>query len=106
MKNNYKLPWHVRQYVKKELMDYKSNKKLLSKLNGNTRELLLISYRLKQIENVLERLNKEDREAAEIIFFEKYTQAGAEIYKGITKNIYYYTMNKVIYLTAVEMELI
>lgn len=106
MKNNYKLPWHVRQYVKKELMDYKSNKKLLSKLNGNTRELLLISSRLKQIENVLERLNKEDREAAEIIFFEKYTQAGAEIYKGITKNIYYYTMNKVIYLTAVEMDLI
>lgn len=106
MKNKYKIPWHVRQYVKKELMDYKSNKKLLSKLNGNTRELLLISSRLKQIENVLERLNKEDREAAEIIFFEKYTQAGAEIYKGITKNIYYYTMNKVIYLTAVEMELI
>lgn len=106
MKNKYKIPWHVRQYVKKELMDYKSNKKLLSKLNGNTRELLLISSRLKQIENVLERLNKEDREAAEIIFFEKYTQAGAEIYKGITKNIYYYTMNKVIYLTAVEMDLI
>jgi len=29
--NKYKIPWHVRQYVKKELMDYKSNKKLIAK---------------------------------------------------------------------------
>ena len=106
MKNKYKIPWHVRQYVKKELMDYQSNKRLLAKLKGNTRELILINLRLTQIENVLQSLNKEDREAAEIIFIQKYTQGGAEIAKGLSKAAYYNAMNKVIYLTAVEMELI
>lgn len=106
MKSKYKIPWHVRQYVKKELMDYKSNKKLIRKLKGNTRELILINIRLSQIENVLNSLNKEDREAAEIIFIDQYTQGGAEIAKGLSKAAYYNAMNKVIYLTAIEMELI
>ena len=106
MKNGYKIPWHVRQYVKKELMDYKSNKKLLKKYKGDTRGLILASTRINQIERVLERLNKEDREAADIIFIDKYTQSGAEIAKGLSKGAYYNAMNKIIYLTAVEMELI
>lgn len=106
MKNKYKVPWHVRQYVKKELMDYKTNKKLLRKIKGNTRELILINLRLSQIDRVLESLNKEDREAAEIIFFEQYTQSGAEIARGLSKAAYYNAMNKIIYLTAEEMELI
>ena len=106
MKNKYKLPWHVRQYVKKELMDYKSNKKLVAKYKGDTRGLILANMRLAQIDNVLERLNNEDREAAEIIFIDKYTQSGAEIAKGLSKAAYYNAMNKIIYLTAVEMELI
>ena len=106
MKSKYNLPWHIRQYVKKELMDYKSNKKLLQKAEGDSRGLLLVNQRLTQIENVLERLNKEDREAAELIFVDHYTQQGAEIAKGISKAAYYNAMNKVIYLTAVEMGLI
>lgn len=103
---NYKTPWHVRQYVKKELMDYRHNKKLMENYKGDTRGLILINLRLSQIENVLERLNKEDREAAEIIFFDKYTQSGAEIAKGLSKAAYYNAMNKIIYLTAEEMDLI
>lgn len=106
MKNLYKTPWHVRQYVKKELMDYKSNKKLVAKYKGDTRGLILINLRLNQIESVLERLDTEDREAAELIFFDHYTQQGAEIAKGLSKAAYYNAMNKVIYLTAVEMELL
>ena len=106
MKNTYKLPWHVRQYVKKELMDYKSNKKLLKNYKGDTRGLILANTRINQIERVLERLNKEDREAAELIFIDKYTQSGAEVAKGLSKAAYYNAMNKVIYLTAVEMDLI
>lgn len=106
MKNKYKIPWHVRQYVKCELMDYMSNKKLIADYNGNTRDLILIIKRLRQIENVLESLNKEDREAAEIIFILQYSQAGAEIAKGLSKAAYYNAMNKVIYLTAKEMNLI
>jgi len=104
--NKYKIPWHVRQYVKKELMDYKSNKKLIAKYKGDTRGLILANMRLKQIENVLNSLNKEDREAAELIFIDKYTQSGAEIARGLSKAAYYNAMNKVIYLVAVEMDLI
>ena len=106
MKNKYKIPWHVRQYVKKELMDYKNNKKLMAKYKGDTRGLILANMRLSQIENVLNTLNKEDREAAELIFIDKYTQSGAEIAKGLSKAAYYNAMNKVIYLVAVEMDLI
>ena len=106
MKNKYKIPWHVRQYVKKELMDYKSNKKLIAKYKGDTRGLILANMRLKQIDNVLNSLNKEDREAAELIFIDKYTQSGAEIARGLSKAAYYNAMNKVIYLVAIEMDLI
>ena len=102
----YKLPWHIRQYVKTELLDYKTNRKLLSNLNGNTKALLLAEKRLMQIDRVLENLNEEDRDVAEIIFFEKYTQAGAETAKNVSKAMYYNCMNKVIYLVAKEMELI
>lgn len=106
MKNKYKVPWHVRQYVKKELMDYKTNKKLVAKYKGDTRGLILANMRLAQIDNVFNSLNKEDREAAELIFIDKYTQSGAEIAKGLSKAAFYNAMNKVIYLVAVEMELI
>jgi hypothetical protein len=106
MKNTYKLPWHVRQYVKTELMEYKGNKKLLSQCKGSTRALLLTQKRLEDIETVLERLNKEDLDVVKIIFFDKYTQAGAEVAKSVSKAMYYNTMNKVIYLVAKEMDLI
>ena len=106
MKNTYKLPWHVRQYVKTELMEYKGNKKLLTLCKGSTRAILLTQKRLEEIDAVLERLNKEDRDVAEIIFFDKYTQAGAETAKNVSKAMYYNTMNKVIYLVAKEMGLI
>ena len=106
MKNTYKLPWHIRQYVKQELLDYKSNRKLLNSCKGATRALLLAQKRLNQIDTVLESLNKEDRDVADLIFMDKYTQAGAETAKNITKAMYYNTMNKVIWLVAKEMDLI
>lgn len=106
MKNNYKLAWHIRQYVKQELLDYKSNRKLLNSCKGSTRALILAKKRLYQIDKVLESLNVEDKEVAELIFFDKYTQAGAETAKNVTKAMYYNTMNKVIYLVAKEMDLI
>ena len=102
---NYKTPWHVRQFVKKELMDYKTNKRLLARNKGHTRSLILAQERITKIENVLNMLNKEDRDAVEIIFFDKYTQSGAEVL-GLSRRAYYNAMNKMIYLTAVEMELI
>lgn len=105
MKNKYKIPWHIRQYVKTELLDYKANRRRLNELKGTTKSILLAEKRLGQIDKVLESLNKEDRDVAEIIFFEKYTQAGAETAKNVSKAMYYNCMNKVIYLVAQEMEL-
>ena len=104
----YKIPWHVRQYVKTELLEYKANRRILNQLkaSGSTKTLLLAERRLRQIDNVLDNLNKEDRDVAEIIFFEKYSQAGAETAKNVSKAMYYNCMNKVIYLVAKEMELI
>jgi hypothetical protein len=66
----------------------------------------LAHKRISQIENVLQSLNTEDREAAEIIFIDKYTQGGAEVAKGLSKAAFYNAMNKIIYLTAKEMELL
>lgn len=106
MRNNYKLPWHIRQFVKRELMDYKTNKRLLANYKGDTRTLIIATTRLDKIDKVFERLNEEDRDAAEAIFNERYTQVGAEMAKGITKAMYYNVMNKVIYLVAQEMDLI
>lgn len=106
MKNKYKIPWHVRQFVKKELLDYKANKKLIKNYKGYTKGLLIATTRIEQIERVFNNLNKEDREAAELIFFEKKTQSGAEIARGLSKAAYYNIMNKVIYLVAEEMDLI
>lgn len=106
MKSKYKIPWHIRQYVKCELMEYTNNKRLLATFEGDTRTLLLAHKRISQIENVLQSLNTEDREAAEIIFIDKYTQGGAEVAKGLSKAAFYNAMNKIIYLTAKEMELL
>lgn len=104
--NNYKIAWHVRQYVKAELMDYKTNKKLLSQLQGNTRALLLAEKRLASIDKVLRSLNEEEAEIADIIFNKHMTQAGAEVGYNVSKAMYYNAMNKTIYLVAKEMELI
>ena len=106
MKNEYKVPWHIRQFVKRELMDYKSNKRLIENYEGDTRGLILVNKRLAQIDAVLSRLNKEDKEAFYVIFVDKYTQTGAEIAKGLGKAAYYNAMNKIIYLTSKEMDLI
>ena len=102
----YKIPWHIRQYVKTELLDYMTYRKLLNQFKGNTRNILIAEKRLMQIDNVLKNLNNYDRDVAELIFFEQYSQVRAEMSKNITKAMYYNCMNKVIYLVAKEMELI
>lgn len=105
MKGN-KMPWHVRQFVKQELMDYQKNIKLLSDYKGSTRGLLIAERRVKQIQEALKQLDAEEMEVVKIIFFDKKTQAQAEINNYITKAQYYYAMNKAIYLCAVTMDMI
>ncbi len=104
--NRYKLPWHVRQFVKQELNDYNRNKQRIAMLKGNTKSLILANERINQIEKVFDSLNAEDREVAEIIFINHYSQKKAEIEKGLSYWAYYNGMNKILYLTAEEMELI
>ena len=99
-----KIKWTVRQYVKGELMDYATNKRLLKEIK-DTRSLLLAKKRIEQIDRVFNNLNEEDRKGAELIFVKHYSQERAEI-EGYSKKAYYNLQNKVIYLTAYEMELI
>lgn len=102
----YKIPWHVRSYCKQELMDYQKNVKLLSEYKGSTRGLLIAERRVKQVREALEQLNAEEMEIVKLIFFDKLTQAQAEVNHYITKAQYYYAMNKAIYLCAVSMDMI
>lgn len=108
MRNKYKLPLHIKNYVKKELYDYKRNKNKLEDIDKSTstRTLLIATQRMQQIEKVLKKLSKEDTKMVEKIFFEKNSQIYMETQYFITKDMYYNTMNKIIYLVAIEFELI
>lgn len=107
----YKLPLHIKNYVKQELYDFKKNKKMLEALQNKsnevtTRTLLIATQKINQIENVINRLSKEEQELVEIIFFKKNNQIKAETYYYISKDAYYNIMNKMLYLTAIELNLI
>ena len=103
-KERYELPWYIRQYVKAELMEYQANKKRWKDIK-DSRLVLLIQKRLESIEKVLESLSEEERREAELIFFKRYSKEKAEL-EGISKHAYYNLMNKVIYMTAQELEII
>lgn len=108
----YKLPLHIKNYVRQELYDFKKNKKMIEELqkrNSNeivTRSLLIATQKINSIEIVLKNLSSEEKELIEIIFFKKTNQAKAETYYYISKDAYYNIMNKMLYLTALEFNLI
>lgn len=108
----YKLPLHIKNYVRQELYDFKKNKKIIEDLQKQsqkeiiTRTLLIATQKIIQIENVLNKLSKEEKELIEIIFFKKTNQIKAEMYYYISKDAYYNIMNKMLYLTAIEFNLI
>lgn len=109
MGKKYKLPLHIKKYIQTELYDYKKNKKLIvsiEKENLSTRTFLLAIQRLNKIDKVYNNLPKEEKEAFEIIFIEKHKQVYAEMHDNITKDMYYNIKNKIIYLTAIEFDLI
>ncbi|MBQ3298618.1 MAG: hypothetical protein IJA94_06600 [Bacilli bacterium] len=106
----YKLPLHIKNYVKTELYDYRKNKRIINELendnNIRTRTILLTLQKINKIDKILNSLSDEDKEAVEKIFFEKHNQVFAEMNDNLTKDMYYNIMNKMIYLTAIEFELI
>ncbi len=109
MSKKYKLPLHIKKYIQTELYDYKKNKKLivmLEKENVSTRTFLLAIQRLNKIDKVYNNLSTEEKQAFEKIFIDKHNQINAEMNDNITKDMYYNIKNKIIYLTAIEFELI
>lgn len=108
MGKKYKLPLHIKKYIQTELYDYKKNKKIIDTLDNSTstRTFLLAIQRINKIDKVYNSLPKEDKIAVEKIFFEKHNQIYAEMHDNITKDMYYNIKNKMIYLTAIEFDLI
>lgn len=111
MNGRYKLPLHIKNYIKTELYDYKKNKSIIMELESDntlrgTKAILLALQRINKIDKVYNKLSKEDKEAVKKIFFERHNQIYAETHDNITKDMYYNIMNKMIYLTAVEFDLI
>ena len=108
MRNRYKLPSHLRNYIKNELYDYKKNKKKIKEIqptDTSTRTLLIATQRIQNIETVFNNLSADEKEIAEKIFFEKCNRVYMETQYYITKDIYYNIMNKVIYLVAKKLDL-
>ncbi len=109
MGKKYKLPLHIKKYIQTELYDYKKNKKLivmLEKENVSTRTYLLAIQRINKIDKVYNNLSKEEKETFEKIFIEKHNQVYAATHDNITKDMYYNIKNKIIYITAIEFDLI
>lgn len=110
--SKYKLPLHIKNYCKQELYNYNKNKLLLKELQKqqdnqiNTRTLLLATKKINQIENVFNNLTTDEKELVVIIFFNKTNQAKAETRYYISKDAYYNIMNKMLFLTAQEFNLI
>lgn len=107
---SYKVPDHIKNYVKVELYNFTKTKKLLKDMRNNklvsSQSLLIAEQKVAQIETVLDRLNDDQREIAEAIFIKHYSQQKAEVEAYISYDSYYWTKNKVIYLVAKEMNLI
>ena len=110
MKNNYKLKYHLRNYIKQELYDYNRNKQILQELSNQktsqvaTKTLLILTKKINCIENVYNSLNENDQELFNIIFKNGCSQLYAKSYYNITKDMYYNSMNKIIYKVAQEYE--
>jgi hypothetical protein len=107
---NYKVSYHLRNYIKQELYDYNRNKQILQELTNQksnqvaTKTLLILTKKINNIEKVYKKLNENDQELFNIIFEKGCNQLYAKTYYNITKDMYYNAMNKIIYLVAQEYE--
>lgn len=68
----------------------------------STRRLLTIENRLRAIERAFKMLVPEEMEVVELIFKEGKSQIYTEMNNNISKDTYYNTMNKIIWLVAKE----
>ena len=103
---DYNVPPHVYSWAKREIEDYRKNKKRFKHTaNRHTDELIAADKRLRAIETVMNNLDDDEMNAAQKIFFERRSWEYMVDY-GWSKSAYYNLKNKVIYHVAKEMELI
>ena len=100
----YKIEKHIKKYITAELYNYEGNKKKIEKMKEqiNTREFLIAIEKTKNIERALEKFSRQEQSDIEKIFFRGHSQIYAEMNDGISKDMYYYLKDKMIYLTAKE----
>lgn len=110
-----KLQQFEKKFLKSEMYNYKTNKKLLEELESElkvdnfkieTRTFIILAERVEKVEKVLSQLSKEDAENAELIFFKGHTQIYAEVNDYISKQTYYSTINRILLMLAKEYNLI
>lgn len=138
MRKKYKVPFHVKNYIKKELYNYINTEKLIKEIEEqiiyenskdddgqprgknqisdptekkamkiiNSRDILVIRKRQLNIHNAFNKLEESEQKIVRSIFMQGHNQIYCETHEYITKETYYNTMNKMIYLTALEFELI
>lgn len=115
MRKNYKLKYHLRQYIKQELYDFNKNKQILKDVQNNLKSIktsqsvnsssiLILQKKITGIEKVYNNLGPEEKELFNIIFEKGCNQLYARTYYNITKDMYYNAMNKIIYLVAKEYQ--
>lgn len=136
MRKKYNVPLHIKTMIKKDLYNYEYDKKTLKDLEdeiifqsgspdgqpkGNklikttenkalklscSRDILIVRKRITHIENALDRLDDGEKDIVESIFFKGHNQAYCETHEYITRDVYYHILNKMVYLTAKEYDLI
>ena len=68
----------------------------------STRAIIEASRRVSYIEEVLKRLNQDEKKVTEYIFRDKLSQIQVQMRYNYQSSFYYNTRNKVVYLTAIE----
>lgn len=72
----------------------------------SSRSILIVTDKINKVERAITKLSIDEKEIAEMIFFKGYTQLYAETHYYISKRVYYNVKNKLIYLTAIEYNMI
>ena len=129
---NLLLSKHEKSFIKGELYNYNNNLKKLKELqddiiysssandgqpkgNGivdqvslkaekliSSKSILIVTDKIQKIQNAINRLSEDDKESYEIIFNKGCNQVYAQMNYGISKDMYYGAMNRIIKAVAIE----
>ena len=102
-----KLSKETKNFLERELRQYKENKRLLEKLNKHdkipSRAILICENRVRYIENVFNKLSPFEKQMFEYVFYKNYDCTYCEMHFNISKSTYYNIYNKCINLLAEEL---